>query len=63
MSAGNDTQLSPILRQAMPTERHDSLRPPESYVYTGPMSTAGRNLNRFALSLKVPERDGVDTET
>lgn len=35
-------------------EQHDSLRPPESYVYTGPMSTAGRNLNRFALSLKVP---------
>ena len=33
---------------------HNSLEPPESYVYTGPMSTTGRNLNRFALSLKVP---------
>ena len=31
-----------------------SLDPPDSYVYTGPMSTAGRDLNRFALSLKVP---------
>ena len=32
-----------------------SLEPPDSYIYTGPMSTAGRNLNRFSLSLKVAE--------
>ncbi len=35
-------------------EPNQSLDPPDSYVYTGPMSTAGRDLNRFALSLKVP---------
>ena len=35
-------------------EPNRSLDPPDSYVYTGPMSTAGRDLNRFALSLKVP---------
>lgn len=35
-------------------EPNQSLEPPDSYVYTGPMSTAGRDLNRFALSLKVP---------
>jgi protocatechuate 4,5-dioxygenase alpha chain len=29
-----------------------SLEPPASFIYTGPMSTRGRNLNRFALSLK-----------
>jgi len=29
-----------------------SLEPPNSFVYTGPMSTAGRNINRFSLSLK-----------
>jgi protocatechuate 4,5-dioxygenase alpha chain len=33
---------------------NQSLDPPDSFVYTGPMSTAGRDLNRFALSLKVP---------
>jgi protocatechuate 4,5-dioxygenase alpha chain len=32
-----------------------SLEPPASFVYTGPMSTRGRNLNRFALSLKILE--------
>ena len=32
-----------------------SLEPPDSYIYTGPMSTVGRNLNRFALSLKVAD--------
>ena len=32
-----------------------SLEPPDSFVYTGPMSTAGRNLNRFSLSLKIPD--------
>ena len=35
-------------------EPNRSLDPPDSYVYTGPMSTAGRDINRFALSLKVP---------
>jgi protocatechuate 4,5-dioxygenase alpha chain len=35
-------------------EPNRSLDPPDSYVYTGPMSTAGRAINRFALSLKVP---------
>jgi len=35
-------------------EPNHSLDPPDSYVYTGPMSTAGRDINRFALSLKVP---------
>jgi protocatechuate 4,5-dioxygenase alpha chain len=35
-------------------EPNRSLEPPDSYVYTGPMSTAGRDINRFALSLKVP---------
>jgi protocatechuate 4,5-dioxygenase alpha chain len=29
-----------------------SLESPHSFVYTGPMSTAGRNINRFSLSLK-----------
>ena len=32
-----------------------SLEPPDSFIYTGPMSTRGRNLNRFSLSLKLPE--------
>lgn len=32
-----------------------SLEPPASFVYTGPMSTCGRNINRFSLSLKLPE--------
>ena len=32
-----------------------SLEPPSSFVYTGPMSTRGRNINRFSLSLKQPE--------
>jgi protocatechuate 4,5-dioxygenase, alpha chain len=32
-----------------------SLQPPDSYIYTGPASTLGKNLNRFSLSLKVPE--------
>jgi protocatechuate 4,5-dioxygenase, alpha chain len=32
-----------------------SLEPPASFVYTGPMSTRGRNINRFSLSLKIPE--------
>ena len=31
-----------------------SLEPPHTYVYTGPMSTAGERINRFALSLKTP---------
>jgi protocatechuate 4,5-dioxygenase alpha chain len=35
-------------------EPNHSLDPPDSYVYTGPMSTAGRDINRFALSLKIP---------
>jgi protocatechuate 4,5-dioxygenase, alpha chain len=35
-------------------EPNRSLDPPDSFVYTGPMSTAGRNINRFALSLKQP---------
>jgi protocatechuate 4,5-dioxygenase alpha chain len=32
-----------------------SLEPPASFVYTGPMSTRGRNINRFSLSLKIPD--------
>ena len=32
-----------------------SLEPPSSFVYTGPMSTRGRNIKRFSLSLKQPE--------
>jgi protocatechuate 4,5-dioxygenase alpha chain len=32
-----------------------SLEPPDTFLYTGPMSTAGRNINRFSLSLKVPD--------
>jgi protocatechuate 4,5-dioxygenase alpha chain len=32
-----------------------SLEPPDSYIYTGPMSTAGRNINHFSLSLKNPD--------
>ena len=32
-----------------------SLEPPDSFVYTGPMSTNGRHINRFSLSLKIPE--------
>ena len=35
-------------------EPNRSLDPPDSFVYTGPMSTAGRDINRFALSLKNP---------
>ena len=31
-----------------------SLEPPHTYVYTGPMSTTGQRINRFALSLKSP---------
>jgi protocatechuate 4,5-dioxygenase, alpha chain len=38
----------------VPTPDH-SLEPPASFVYTGPMSTRGRNINRFSLSLKLPE--------
>ena len=36
-------------------EPNRSLEPPDSFVYTGPMSTAGRNINRFSLSLKIPD--------
>lgn len=32
-----------------------SLEPPDSFIYTGPMSTAGRDINRFSLSLKNPD--------
>ena len=32
-----------------------SLEPPASFIYTGPMSTRGRNINRFSLSLKNPD--------
>src|SRR6187200_1097500 len=31
-----------------------SLEPPDTFLYTGLMSTVGRNINRFSLSLKVP---------
>jgi protocatechuate 4,5-dioxygenase alpha chain len=31
-----------------------SLEPPHTYLYSGPMSTAGERINRFALSLKSP---------
>jgi protocatechuate 4,5-dioxygenase, alpha chain len=37
---------------APPTQ---SLDPPDSFIYTGPMSTRGRNINRFALGLKLSE--------
>lgn len=39
----------------MPPKPNHSLDPPESFIYTGPMSTAGRRLNRFSLSLKSPD--------
>jgi protocatechuate 4,5-dioxygenase, alpha chain len=38
-----------------PSTPTQSLDPPDSFIYTGPMSTRGRNLNRFALSLKSPD--------
>ena len=31
-----------------------SLDAPHTYLYTGPMSSAGERINRFALSLKIP---------
>ncbi len=31
-----------------------SLVPPDTFIYSGPMSTAGERINRFALSLKSP---------
>jgi protocatechuate 4,5-dioxygenase alpha chain len=31
-----------------------SLDPPDTFIYSGPMSTAGERINRFALSLKSP---------
>jgi protocatechuate 4,5-dioxygenase alpha chain len=30
-----------------------SIDPPHTYLYTGPMSSAGERINRFALSLKI----------
>jgi protocatechuate 4,5-dioxygenase alpha chain len=47
--------MSGVRTDAAMTEPNRSLSPPDSYIYTGPMSTAGRKLNRFALSLKSPE--------
>jgi protocatechuate 4,5-dioxygenase, alpha chain len=41
-----------------PSTPTQSLDPPDSFIYTGPMSTRGRNLNRFALSLKSPDNRG-----
>ena len=41
-----------MMKASQPTR---SLDPPDSFIYTGPMSTRGRNLNRFSLSLKLPE--------
>src|ERR1700759_836049 len=38
----------------MSTVDWKSLAPPHTYLYTGPMSSAGERLNRFALSLKIP---------
>jgi protocatechuate 4,5-dioxygenase alpha chain len=38
----------------MSTVDWNSLDAPHTYLYTGPMSSAGERLNRFALSLKVP---------
>jgi protocatechuate 4,5-dioxygenase, alpha chain len=32
----------------------ESLDPPDTFIYSGPMSTAGERINRFALSLKSP---------
>lgn len=39
-----------------------SLEPPHTYLYTGPMSTAGERINRFALSLKSPANRAVFRE-
>lgn len=36
-------------------EPNYSLEPPDSFVYTGPMSTKGRQINLFSLSLKNPD--------
>ena len=33
-----------------------SLDPPDTFIYSGPMSTAGERINRFALTLKSPAR-------
>ena len=38
----------------MSTVDWKSLEPPHTYLYSGPMSSAGERLNRFALSLKIP---------
>jgi protocatechuate 4,5-dioxygenase, alpha chain len=38
----------------MSTVDWNSLDAPHTYLYTGPMSSAGERLNRFALSLKIP---------
>lgn len=38
----------------MSTVDWNSLNAPHTYLYTGPMSSAGERLNRFALSLKIP---------
>ena len=37
----------------MSTVDWKSLEPPHTYLYSGPMSSAGERLNRFALSLKI----------
>ena len=33
-----------------------SLDPPDTFIYSGPMSTAGERINRFALALKSAAR-------
>lgn len=38
----------------MEEKRWRSLAPPDTFIYSGLMSTAGARLNRFALSLKQP---------
>lgn len=46
-------EQSPSAEDVLPTPGFD-LEPPGTYIYTGPVSTRGRRLNRFALSLRSP---------
>ena len=45
--------MSPTPITSLPLPGFD-LEPPGTYLYTGPVSTNGRRLNAFALSLKSP---------
>ena len=46
--------MSPASTPPLPDPGFD-LEPPGTYLYTGPDSTRGRRLNRFALSLRSPD--------